>query len=255
LRHIVQAQVIILLLYGITRPSAPIKLLWTIDPILSLSAILAGTHVQILSLVPAIIMLIIAVILGRAFCGWICPIGFIQDIASFGKKTNLLPERFRLLKYTLLVGGLIMPIFSGWTFLEWFTPLPLFTQTFGTFLGHVNGIHVGITIFLLSVTFTVVSERRAWCRYVCPLGALLSLPSAHKIFRISLNKKKCIKCLECDERCTMGVIDIKNHSELKWENECILCMACRDTCPVNAINIDNSSALSIIPEKKHLRVR
>jgi polyferredoxin len=128
-----------------------------------------------------------------------------------------------------------MPIFSGWTFLEWFTPLPLFTQALAPFRVGISWTHAGVAIFILSVIFSVVSEKRAWCRYICPLGAVLSLPSAFKFLRISLNKNKCINCSKCDEQCTMGVLDVGNQSGLRWDSECILCMTCRDTCPTNAI--------------------
>lgn len=238
IRHIVQAQVIILFLYGISRPSSTLNLLWKLDPIQSLSAILSRSNIPLLSLVAAIIMLIATAIFGRAFCGWICPMGFIQDIISFRKFRKWLPVRFRLIKYILLVGGLLMPILSGWTFLGWFSPIPLFTQSLSPFFGRAYFIHSGIVIFIFSVFFTILSERRAWCRYVCPLGALLSLPAASKLIKILLDKNKCIKCKKCDDFCTMGICDITNQPELRWENECILCMACRDICPVNAISLN-----------------
>ena len=69
LRHIVQSQVLILILYSITNPSSPIKFIWRLDPIISLNAILTGTRVPFLSLMPAVIMIIAAAFFGRVFCG------------------------------------------------------------------------------------------------------------------------------------------------------------------------------------------
>ena len=238
MRHIVQAQVIILFLYGISRPSSSINFLWKLDLIQSLSAILSRSNIPLFSLVAAAIMLIAAAVFGRAFCGWICPIGFIQDIISFRKFRNRLPVEFRLIKYIVLVGGFFTSILSGWTFLSWFSPLPLLTQALSPFFGRVYFIHSGIVIFIFSVFFTILSEKRAWCRYICPLGALLSLPATYKFIKIRLDKNKCIKCKKCDDSCTMGVIDITNQPGSRWETECILCMACRDTCPVNAISLN-----------------
>jgi polyferredoxin len=98
-------------------------------------------------------------------------------------------------------------------------------------------LHSGVLILLLTVLFTVLTERRAWCRHICPLGAALSLPSIKKKFKIHLDSNKCIRCLKCDEACTMGVCSIENLSGLRYDNECTLCMNCRDVCPVNAINL------------------
>jgi NAD-dependent dihydropyrimidine dehydrogenase PreA subunit len=61
------------------------------------------------------------------------------------------------------------------------------------------------------------------------------LPSVFKFIGISLDNKRCINCLKCDEECTMGVLDVENQSGLRWNSECILCLTCQDTCPVNAI--------------------
>lgn len=235
MRLIVQAQAMILFLYGITRPSSPANLLWKLDPTLIVSTILSGTEIPFSSLVPPTIMVIAATILGRAFCGWICPLGFIQDMVSYGKKRNKLPDQFRLIKYTLLTGGLLIPILSGWTFLDLLSPMSLLTQSISSFFRRDFMLHPGILILLFAILLTVLTERRAWCRHVCPLGAALSLPSTSKTYKIRLDTNRCIKCMKCDEICTMGVCDIGKLSGLRYENECTLCMNCRDACPVNAI--------------------
>ena len=237
LRHIVQSQVLILIIYSITNPSSPIKLIWRLDPIISLNAILTGTSVPFFSLIPAVIMIIAAIFFGRIFCGWVCPMGLIQDFSSFGKKKKWIPEWFRLIKYAILLGGLILPVFLDWTFLEWLTPLPLFTQALVPFRVGISWTHGGIAIFILSVIFSAVSEKRAWCRYICPLGAVLSLSSIFKYLRMRVEKDKCINCLKCDKHCSMGVMDVENQSGLRWDTECILCINCRDLCPTNAIRV------------------
>lgn len=237
IRHIVQFQVVILILYSITNPSSPIKLIWKLDPITSLNTFLTGTRVPLLSHLPALIMITAAAFFGRVFCGWICPMGLIQDLTSFGNKRKWFPEWFRLIKYAILLGGLILPAFSGWTFLEWFTPLPLFTQVLVPFRLGISGTHAGVITFILSILFSTVSEKRAWCRYICPLGAVLSLSSIFKYLRMRVEKDKCINCLKCDKHCSMGVMDVENQSGLRWDTECILCINCRDLCPTNAIRV------------------
>ncbi len=237
LRHIIQAQILILLLYGITNHSLPIHLLWRVDPILSISAAISGAVMPFEFLILTIFMFLVATALGRVFCGWICPLGFIQDLTSFGKRKSWMHENFRYVKYVLLLGGLIMPVMVGWTYLEWITPMSILPRALAPIWGVQEGIVFGVAIFLIVVVFSAVTEKRAWCRYICPLGAILSLPAAKKAVGIGLNEEKCIRCLKCERACTMGIIDIKGQSGIRWDSECIACLACRDACPVDAIGL------------------
>jgi NAD-dependent dihydropyrimidine dehydrogenase PreA subunit len=147
------------------------------------------------------------------------------------------PEHLRFVKYLLLLGGLVMPIIIGWTFLEWLTPLSVLPRAFSPVWGVTQGVVIGVSIFLFVIIVSVI-EKRWWCRYVCPLGALLSLPAVRKILGIRLNEKRCIGCLKCERNCSMGIIDVRGQSGLRWDTECITCLACRDVCPKDAIGLD-----------------
>ncbi len=379
LRHIVQAQVLVLILYGLAVSSLPIHILWRIDPILGISAALAGEVLPVRFLMVGGAMLLASLVVGRAFCGWICPLGFILDLlhslrglgrwlgrgpricegvrprsssshlmvcrgrdevighiiwvkagdeglgeppageairkfvrehadagdfaeireislkgefGGKGQKRKVLrlfeafaqdrgfagivcvandpstesilreggyqeiaagrwgrafaielgrrpeiPEYLRYLKYALLLGGFVMAGIAGWTLLEWITPLSVVPRGLGPIYGPAEGILIGLAVLFVAIAFTALTERRAWCRYICPLGALLSLPSARKLVGIRLNVRRCIRCLRCERACTMGIIDVKGQSGLRWDSECIACMACRDACPTDAIGL------------------
>ena len=96
IRHIVQAQVLVLILYAVTNYSLPIRLLWHVDPLLSISAALSGDVTPAPFLMLGAAMLVGSIALGRAFCGWICPLGLVQDLTSFGKRKKWVPEALRL---------------------------------------------------------------------------------------------------------------------------------------------------------------
>lgn len=197
LRHIVQAQVVILLLYGISSSSAPVKILWRMEPVLSISSAISMTAVPMELCLLSASMILIAALSGRFFCGWICPLGFIQDLAAFGKKRLPIPEEARQLKYALLLGGLMMPFFPEWSYLEWITPMSIFSRAIGSLQGRYDGMLLGLSIFLTAL-ITGFAERRGWCRHICPLGALFSLISVRKSVGIKLEVEKCIECLRCE---------------------------------------------------------
>ncbi len=237
LRHIVQAQVMIVMIYAVSHPQIPVFVLWRIDPLLSFGAALSGEVIALGFIILAIAMLVLAAILGRAFCGWVCPIGFLQDLTSYGTNKKWMPESLRYVKYALLIGGLGMAAVSGWNFLHWITPLSMFPRGISPVWEWFDTSVFGLSILLLALGFSAVTEKRAWCRYVCPLGAMHSLPSGFRAVGIDLDRDKCIKCMKCEKACTMGIIDIKGQWGLRWDSECIDCLSCRDVCPVDAINL------------------
>jgi ferredoxin-type protein NapH len=224
-------------MYGLADPSLPILILWRLDPLLSISAALSGSEVPSGLLLIAAAMLLLAAAVGRAFCGWVCPLGFLQDLIGLGRKGIRLREDFRYVKYAILVGGLAMAPLARWTLLQWFTPLSMLPRGIAPIWGSREGIIVGVSVLAGALLFSALTERRAWCRYVCPLGALLSLPSARKAVGIRIDREKCTSCMRCQRKCTMGIIDIKGQTGLRWDSECIACLTCRDVCPRDAIGL------------------
>jgi len=89
-----------------------------------------------------------------------------------------------------------------------------------------------LTVLLLAILLLNLSERRFWCRYLCPLGALLGL-----LGRWSLLKREtaegCNACGVCDRDCQAGLAASQAGA---WNpSECLYCMACDDACPKNAV--------------------
>ncbi len=235
-RHIVQAQVFILLLYALASAEVPIKFLWGLDPLLSFSAVLSGVVFPASLLLLGVAMLLLSAAVGRVFCGWICPLGFIQDLVPTLTRSKRISPDLRLLKYLLLAAGIILPVIAGWSFLEWITPLSIAPRGLGWILDRRVFAAATFLALVLVILFSLL-QKRAWCRYVCPLGAILSLPSAYRPLRIRIDTERCIECLRCEKACSMGVIDVKGRHGLNWSSECILCLACRDVCPKDAIGL------------------
>ena len=94
---------------------------------------------------------------------------------------------------------------------------------------------VGIVSFLplLAVLLLNVVERRFWCRYLCPLGALVGLGSKVSWINRRVDKFSCVDCSDCAKECGMGAI---NASDAGHDPaECVMCLDCATVCRKRAI--------------------
>ena len=107
---------------------------------------------------------------------------------------------------------------------QWFQTLAL-NSTFRQGL-------LAFALFALAVGLNAKKER-FWCRYVCPLGALLGLFSRWNVFKVRVNMDKCIKCNLCTMHCQTQAVPYPNE---KWRSaECVYCGTCAAICPTAAI--------------------
>jgi len=103
--------------------------------------------------------------------------------------------------------------------------------------GQQTGISILMTAVLYGPVLFFVFGRRAWCRYLCPIGALLKVFSPAKIGGVRLINDECIGCGKCNRTCDMQVDvmgDLNGHSEVNGL-DCIVCLKCTDACPTNSI--------------------
>jgi len=183
----------------------------------------------------------VSLLAGRAFCGWLCPLGALQDGLAWvarrlsgekrhirGKKSPArfpvqLPARLdrplRYAKYLVLIG-------IAWASLTaLYPPLHDLCPVRAVFSFRL------VTPLLWSVllTFVVTSllVERFWCKYLCPLGALLAIANKFAPLRPVVDPARCNKCGRCDVECPMGIVDV--HAST-GNAECIRCLECLETC-------------------------
>jgi polyferredoxin len=178
----------------------------------------------------------LAIVVGRFFCGWICMLGFLQEL--FGKiglklfkKRLIIPVKFdkylRFLKYILL----FVIIFLTWKTGE------LIIRPYDPFAAYAH-IPAGLSIFqdmlwgLVILAVSLIASMfvdRFFCKYLCPMGALLGIVNKISIFKIKRDESTCIHCSKCTKICPVN-IDVEKIAEVK-SSECINCFECVTVCP------------------------
>ena len=266
----------------------PVKIFLEFDPFIALNVIFANRSFSGISYF-FVFTLFVTVFLGRVFCGWVCPLGFINDLVAKVKSRGNNRERgwFRI-KYfvltsifaasifslqmsgyfdplSLLVRSLTISIYPSlvlvldrfvdlfyssqflkpfadylYTFLK-LTLLPFRTPKFS------QSFFVG-SLFLL-ILFLNMVEKRFWCKYICPLGALLGIFSFFPLIRRSISED-CVSCGKCELNCAGGLMVKRG----KWYvSECIECFECEDACQFNAIrNGVSGKKEGVDLKKRHL---
>ncbi len=222
---------------------------------------------------PVGIFLVVGAILGRFMCGWICPVGFMQDIVTSIKGRVTQVQRrtqnyWVRLKYLLVLLAFILSIslalalYYG-TGTDYRTGLGDFAPGLfvaitpeGTLFGTLPTLIAGLVkavnpqsflssvpaltwlniIILIGFFYAAWQVPRFWCRYICPVGAIMAVFQKNSLLGIHRDPVKCADCKECQDACPMQVpildLDYKKFND----SECILCFACVDACPGGALS-------------------
>ncbi len=184
-------------------------------------------------------ILALGLLLKKAFCSWLCPVGTISEsLWRFGQKVfkrnfaapKWLDYPLRSLKY--LLGGFF--VYSIWQMdasaLKAFIYSPYNkVADVKLYLFFVNISTFALTTVLILAVLSVF-VKNFWCRYLCPYGAFLGVLSFLSPLKITRQKSTCIDCELCTKACPAG---IKVHKATRvWSDECMSCLECVAVCPV-----------------------
>jgi len=193
------------------------------------------------SLVEFVAVMLLTIIGGRWFCGWICAFGAYNDLIYFISK-KVFKVKFKVdekvdsilkyVKYIILIFIIIVSWTMGSNILESTSPWDVFGQI--TNLSTVfSSLLIGL-ILLVLITIGAFFIERFFCRYLCPLGAVFAIISGLGITKINKPKADCGKCRACTNNCSMG-LKLYEVNKVKG-GECINCLNCTEVCPRNNAN-------------------
>jgi polyferredoxin len=190
---------------------------------------------------PAIIVVLATLALGRFWCGWICPLGTVLDLLGTNVR-EAVPERFRKVKYFLLFVVIAAALLASLP-LMWLDPITILLRPMaGTiYPAIIRGmatsaisrslqplVHPVLALPLVIILGLNLIARRFWCRYLCPLGALVALVSKFSWLKRSV-RDNCPRCQQCIAECPMDTI---SRGDLSSDpGECLQCLSCLSRCP------------------------
>lgn len=204
------------------------------------------SHTHLSNVVLLIAVLAVAFLLRSAFCGWICPLGSIQDlvssiskglqkklpwlrrgISSFKKRGTLfaiLDRYLRYIKYLVLVWAIGGSAYFGYMVFRDYDP-------WSALIGIAEfSFTPGVIILIVTLAASFFVER-PWCRYACPLGAASGILGKLSPIYLKREESACTICKICTNSCPMG-LEIHNATTIK-SADCITCLECVGACPRN----------------------
>jgi len=260
-------------------------LFFRLDPLVALAAMISSrTWIPRLGL--AVFTLALTLVVGRVWCGWLCPLGTLLEWVRLSEtrflghmpwrpvpgENGFLTPRWRAIKNVLLLLILAAALFGNLSLLI-FDPLALLTRTmtaaiipalnYGVtsvetalyaaplaqpFIDWLEGLLRGpvlpveqpvfaqnafIAALFVGILALNALADRFWCRYLCPLGALLGLASKVSLLRPVVGKA-CNRCAQCVGTCRLDAIDTSRSYDIV-PSECTVCLDCLAACPEDGI--------------------
>ena len=159
----------------------------------------------------------LVLLVGRTFCGHLCPVGSVQELAWNvpGKKIDIRKTRYlEVFRAGVFVATVIGAVFYV-NLMEYTGIYDFFSLT----------LSIGLVVFLVLLLLSILVYRPV-CRGICPFGLLFSIPAHFSLFRLR-RTSACISCKKCEKACPAHVA-----GQDSSKRECYLCARCTAACPV-----------------------
>ena len=215
--------------------------IWYMSPYLIIQGAMEGIVTG--SFIVFALMLFGAVLFGRLFCGWICPMGGMQECLFAVNEKSPKQGWKNNIKYVIWTVWIITVIVC-FLFRKKEITIDFFYMTdHGISVTEICNYVIYYEVIVLILIPAVLWGKRVFCHYFCWMAPfmvigtkirhLLHLPGIH----IVSEKEKCISCKKCNQKCPMqlNVVELVKDNR-DFGTECIQCGACVDNCPKKALS-------------------
>ena len=169
---------------------------------------------------------------GRGWCSWACWTTMALDFLPWVKPLIGRLKYWGILRYFhfFIILSFILILWYGYQMQDFdkHSVIELNWLIIG------NLLYYTVSIFLA----VLLKDNRAFCKYVCPIPALMKFGSRFSIWKIEIDRDSCTDCGLCEQNCPMNVklISYMNNGQRILSTECIACQQCVNICPESAIN-------------------
>lgn len=242
------------LAYSLTLDTLPLT-----DPYILLQSLLAGHTPEKFALVGvAIVIIFYALTGGRAYCGWVCPINMVTDLAAWLRRRLDIKGGARLsrrVRFWMLGMTLVLAVASGAIAWEMINPVSMLHR------GLIFGMGLAWAVVLAVFLFDLFVSPDGWCGHLCPVGAFYSLIGKVALLRIKAAKRaQCNDCMDCFAVCPEPQIikpalkgEAKQIGPLILSSQCTNCGRCIDVCSKDVFAFGlrfNNEVDSSVPQGK-----
>jgi polyferredoxin len=210
-----------------------------------------GTFVQKIhdsSFVLMALAFILSILFGPVFCGWVCPMGTVQEwVSRLGKKifrrkfNHFVPAKLdnilRYMRYLVLAWVIYVTATSGTLIFAAYDPYFALFNFWTAEVALTSLIILGVTLVLS------LFVERPWCKYACPYGAVLGITNLFRVFQIRRVESTCKNDGACSILCPMNIpVDVVKTVR---DHQCISCLECTSeaVCPVARTVVFNAGGV------------
>ncbi len=255
-------------------PICNIGNLWILTGLLTRKTMLLGTTMLgFLSTTAAWLGLTLA--FGRGWCGWFCYLGVPCEIAARLRRRrgrgrlwrairrNTLPPHLGHFRYAILLSAVLLSIWLITPAFCWICPIRVLFDQWELRFDLLNAITAGTGILLFLGTMVVgplLTGKRVWCIYFCPLGAVTSLLSWLRarlglaVVSARVSARACQRCNSCVQSCPFNLLSPAALEEahaagrdLTVSPECTACGECVAACPEGVIALTDRTGVVTRP--------
>jgi ferredoxin-type protein NapH len=235
---------------GTLASSLTLGVLPLTDPLIALQGLLARHALSATVLIGAAIVLVAYALLGgRAYCSWVCPVNLVTDFAAWARDRLGLKQTIALdrrLRTWLLAGVLVASAATGTIAWEFVNPVTMLHRGLvtGSILG---GSALLVTLAVLLFDFGIAAN--GWCGHLCPVGAFYGLLGRKSLVRVvAVRRDACNNCMECFAICPERQVIApalrgadKGIGPVILSGDCTNCGRCIDVCSKNVFRFGTRS--------------
>ncbi len=173
------------------------------------------------------------ILFGRGWCGWACWTAMILDYLPYKRnKSGRVSSSWEKLRY-IHFGLSLSLVLILWFYYGYRPEHASKTELLWLITGNILYFASGIIL-----AFTL-KDNRAFCKYLCPITAILKISSRFALYKIEGDKEKCKECKACTRACPMdiNIPEYLKNRERVLSTECILCQTCTTVCPQKNLSL------------------